>query len=109
MHHLVGVLRSRTAADGADVTLVTSPSGGLDACSIIALNLAVSAGSAGARVLLVISDPQQYETRPSTGGSALARRGRTSFADRVVRTPWRGVEFLRQGLQQLRVDSIAIR
>jgi succinoglycan biosynthesis transport protein ExoP len=95
MHHLVGVLRSRSGADGADVTLITSPSGSPDARSIIALNLAVCAGAAGARVLLVISDPQRYETKPSTGGSALERRGRINFADRVVHTPWRGVALLR--------------
>ena len=43
----------------------------------------------------MISDPQRYETKPSTGGSALERRGRINFADRVVHTPWRGVELLR--------------
>jgi polysaccharide biosynthesis transport protein len=95
MHHLVGVLRSRSGADGADVTLITSPSGNADSRSIIALNLAVSAGADGARVLLVISDPQSFEAKPPTGGKALTRSGRTGLADRIVQTPWRGVEFLR--------------
>ena len=39
MHHLVGVLRSRSGADGADVTLITSPSGSPDARSILRLIL----------------------------------------------------------------------
>jgi polysaccharide biosynthesis transport protein len=95
MHHLVGILRSRSGTDGADVTLITSPSGNPDIRSIIALNLAVSAGAAGAHVLLVISDPQRYEAKPPAGGTALERRGRTNFADRIVQTPWSGVELLR--------------
>jgi polysaccharide biosynthesis transport protein len=95
MQHLVGVLRSRSAADGADVTLITSPSGHADIRSVVALNLAVSAGDAGAHVLLVISDPQRHEAKPPQGGTALARRGPANFADGVVQTPWPGVEFLR--------------
>jgi Mrp family chromosome partitioning ATPase len=95
MQHLAGVLRSRSGANGADVTLITSPSGSPDVRSIIALNLAVCAGAAGAHVLLVISDPQQQEAKPSAGGSALDRRNSTNFAHRIVQTPWRGVEFLR--------------
>jgi polysaccharide biosynthesis transport protein len=94
MHHLVGILRSRSGADGADVTLITAPSGHADTRSIIALNLAVSAGAAGAHVLLVISDPQRYAATPPAGGTALARSGPANFADRIVPTPWPGVEFL---------------
>src|SRR5208337_3233170 len=52
MHRLLGVLRSRSGAKGADVTLVTSPPGSPDVRSIIALNLAVCAGAEGAQVLL---------------------------------------------------------
>lgn len=95
MQHVVGVLRSRSGADGADITLITSPSGDADVRSVIALNLAVSAGDAGAHVLLVISDPQRHEAKPPAGGTALVRRGAANFADRVVQTPWAGVEFLR--------------
>ena len=93
---LLGVLRSREQRDTApDVTLVTSPPGSPDVRSIIALNLAVCAGEEGAHVLLVISDShQQGATRPVAGRDSEHRR-RTNFADRIVQTPWRGVEFLR--------------
>jgi Mrp family chromosome partitioning ATPase len=95
MHRLLGVLRSRSSATSPDVTLVTSPPGSPDVRSIIALNLAVCAGEEGAHVLLVISDShQQGATRPVAGRDAEYRR-RTNFADRIVQTPWRGVEFLR--------------
>ena len=95
MHRLLGVLRSRSSATGPDVTLVTSPPGSPDVRSIIALNLAVCAGEEGAHVLLVISDShQQGATRPVAGRDSEHRR-RTNFADRIVQTPWRGVEFLR--------------
>jgi Mrp family chromosome partitioning ATPase len=95
MHRLLGVLRSRSGANGADVTLVTSPPGSPDIRSIIALNLAVCAGEEGAHVLLVISDfHQQDATRPVAGRDSEHRR-RANLADRIVQTPWRGVEFLR--------------
>ena len=95
MHRLLGVLRSRSSATSPDVTLVTSPPGSPDVRSIIALNLAVCAGEEGAHVLLVISDShQQGATRPVAGRDSEHRR-RTNFADRIVQTPWRGVEFLR--------------
>jgi hypothetical protein len=95
MHRLLGVLRSRGSANGADVTLVTSPPGSPDVRSIIALNLAVCAGEEGARVLLVISDSRQQDTTRPIAGRDSEHRGRTNFADRIVQTPWRGVEFLR--------------
>ena len=70
MHRLSGVLRSRSGASGADVTLVTSPTGSPDVRSIVALNLAVCAGAEGARVLLVISDSYQQNAieAPSIAG-----------------------------------------
>jgi len=60
-----------------------------------AFSQAVCAGEEGAHVLLVISGShQQGATRPVAGRDAEYRR-RTNFADRIVQTPWRGVEFLR--------------
>jgi len=95
MHRLSGVLRSRSVGNGADVTLVTSPPGSPDVRSIVALNLAVCAGAEGARVLLVIGDSQQQDATPSAAHRDSEHRRRGNFVDRIVETPWRGVEFLR--------------
>jgi Mrp family chromosome partitioning ATPase len=95
MHRLSGVLRPRSGANGADVTLVTSPPGSPDVRSIVALNLAVCAGAEGARVLLMISDSHRQDETRSAVHRDSEYRTRTDFVDRIVRTPWRGVEFLR--------------
>ena len=55
----------------------------------------VCAGEEGARALLVISDSHQQDTTRPIAGRDSEHRGRTNFADRIVQTPWRGVEFLR--------------
>jgi Mrp family chromosome partitioning ATPase len=77
------------------MVLVTSPDSA-QARSIVALNLAICAGAEGDRVLLVDGDREQQAammTISSESGEDPEKL--LSIANRVVRTPWDRVKFLR--------------
>jgi polysaccharide biosynthesis transport protein len=95
IHRLLGPLRVYSPAHRAAVVLVTSP-GSADVRSVIALNLAICAGAAGARVLLVDGDREQQAAMMALRDEDDEQQERLlRLANRVVRTPWDGVMFLR--------------
>lgn len=104
-------LRERTRRKGTRVVLVTSPDGA-HARSVVALNLALYAGAAGEQVLLVDADREQQaemiSIRSENGEDA---EKLINFANRVVRTPWERVKFLRifQGVRAEQQVSYGLR
>ena len=95
VHRLLGMLRVHSPAHRAAVVLVTSP-GSPDVRSIIALNLAICAGAAGDRVLLVDGDREQQAAMMALRDQDDEQQEKLlRLANRVVRTPWDGVKFLR--------------
>ncbi|HML06945.1 MAG TPA: exopolysaccharide transport family protein [Xanthobacteraceae bacterium] len=95
MQRLRSALRSARPTGDATVVLVTSPDSP-DARSVVALNLAIRAGGDGERVLLVDGDRQQQAMMLAVRDEDGEEQERlTSLANRVVRTPWERVKFLR--------------
>jgi uncharacterized protein involved in exopolysaccharide biosynthesis/Mrp family chromosome partitioning ATPase len=95
MHRLLDELRDGRASSAARIVLVTSPDSA-QARSIVALNLAICAGAGGERVLLVDGDREQQAAMMSIrSDSGEAPEKLLSIVNRVVRTPWELVKFLR--------------
>jgi uncharacterized protein involved in exopolysaccharide biosynthesis/Mrp family chromosome partitioning ATPase len=95
IYRLRDALRERQRGKGARAVLITSPDSA-HARSIVALNLALYAGAGGEQVLLVDADrEQQAEMISLRSESGEDADKLLSFANRIVRTPWQRVKFLR--------------
>jgi Mrp family chromosome partitioning ATPase len=87
-------LRADDSGD-ARVILVTSPDSA-EARSLVALNLAICAGAEGERVLLVDGDREQQAAMMAMRNDDEGAMGKLmSIVNRIVRTPWERVRFLR--------------
>jgi uncharacterized protein involved in exopolysaccharide biosynthesis len=95
IQRLRDALRERSRRNESRVVLVTS-SDTAHARSVVALNLALYAGADGEQVLLVDTDrDQQAEMISIRHESGEGPERAPTFANRVVRTPWERVSFLR--------------